>query len=162
MVAKLEQRMQRAARRLKGWLLLGRSYLALERFDDAEHAYDQAHRLDANNVEAMLGLGEAMSLRAGGNITPAAAELFEQALTLGAATIRRRCCTAASPPQCEAIGPAPAAVGKHSRTCIRRRKSRRCWMRESPSSDRRTLAPAPAVRDERRRSAPAAPTVARG
>ncbi len=81
MVAKLEQRMRQQPN-LKGWLLLGRSYLALERFDDAEHAYDQAHRLDANNVEAMLGLGEALSLSAGGNITPAAAQLFEQALTL--------------------------------------------------------------------------------
>jgi cytochrome c-type biogenesis protein CcmH len=81
MVAKLEQRM-REQPDLKGWLLLGRSYLALERFDDAQHAYGQAHRLDANNVEAMLGLGEAMSLSAGGNITPAAAQLFEQALTL--------------------------------------------------------------------------------
>ncbi len=30
----------------------------------------------------MLGLGEAMSLRAGGDITPAAAELFERAVTL--------------------------------------------------------------------------------
>lgn len=81
MVAKLEQRM-REQPDLKGWLLLGRSYLTLERFGDAEHAYGQAHRLDANNVEAMLGLGEAMSLSAGGNITPAAAQLFEQALTL--------------------------------------------------------------------------------
>jgi cytochrome c-type biogenesis protein CcmH len=49
--------------------------------DDAILAYDHAHRLDANNVDAMLGLGEAMSLRAGGDITPAAAQLFEQAVS---------------------------------------------------------------------------------
>ena len=66
---------------LAGWLMLGRSYVALERLDDAILAYDHAHRLDANNVDAMLGLGEAVSLRAGGDITPAAAELFEQAVT---------------------------------------------------------------------------------
>jgi cytochrome c-type biogenesis protein CcmH len=67
---------------LKGWLMLGRSYVALERLDDAIVAYDHAHRLDAGNAEAALGLGEAMSLRAGGNITPEAAKLFEQALAI--------------------------------------------------------------------------------
>jgi cytochrome c-type biogenesis protein CcmH len=50
--------------------------------DDAIVAYDHAHRLDAGNAEAALGLGEAMSLRAGGNITPEAAKLFEQALSI--------------------------------------------------------------------------------
>jgi cytochrome c-type biogenesis protein CcmH len=82
MVAKLEQRMREQPDDIKGWLMLGRSDAALERFDEAVLAYDHAHRLDANNVEAMLGLGEAMSLSAGGNITPAAAQLFEQAVTL--------------------------------------------------------------------------------
>jgi cytochrome c-type biogenesis protein CcmH len=82
MIAKLEKHMQDEPNDATGWLLLGRSYLALERTDDAILAYDHAHRLDAKNTEAMLGLGEAMSMRAGGNVTPAAAELFEQAVTL--------------------------------------------------------------------------------
>jgi cytochrome c-type biogenesis protein CcmH len=82
MVAKLESHLREAPNDAMGWLMLGRSYVALERLDDAILAYDHAHRLDARNAEAALGLGEAMSLRAGGNITPAAAELFEQALAL--------------------------------------------------------------------------------
>jgi cytochrome c-type biogenesis protein CcmH len=82
MVAKLESHLRDDPNDPKGWLMLGRSYVALERLDDAILAYDHAHRLDANNPEAALGLGEAMSLRAGGNITPPAAQLFEQALTL--------------------------------------------------------------------------------
>lgn len=82
MVAKLERHMKEAPDDLRGWLLLGRSYLALERTDDAIEAYGQAHRLDPNNVEAMLGLGEALSERAGGNVTPAASDLFEHALVL--------------------------------------------------------------------------------
>jgi cytochrome c-type biogenesis protein CcmH len=82
MVADLERKMQAAPDDVKGWLLLGRSYLTLERVDDAVTAFERAHRLDADNVEAMLGLGEALSLRAGGNITPAAAELFERAVSL--------------------------------------------------------------------------------
>lgn len=82
MVAKLEKHMQDEPNDATGWVLLGRSYLALERIDDAVRAYDHAHRLDANNTEAMLGLGESMSMRAGGNVTPNAAELFERALSL--------------------------------------------------------------------------------
>jgi cytochrome c-type biogenesis protein CcmH len=80
MVAKLEKRLGEQPDDLKGWIMLGRSYLALERLDEAIGAYDHAHRLDANSAEASMGLGEAMSLRAGGEITPEAAQLFEQAL----------------------------------------------------------------------------------
>jgi cytochrome c-type biogenesis protein CcmH len=82
MVTELERKMEKAPDDIKGWLLLGRSYIALERAEDAVTAYEHAHRLDADNVEAMLGLGEALSLRAGGNITPSAGELFERAVSL--------------------------------------------------------------------------------
>ena len=82
MVSKLETHLREDPNDLTGWVMLGRSYVALERMDDAIVAYDHAHRLDAGNAEAALGLGEAMSLRAGGNITPEAAKLFEQALSL--------------------------------------------------------------------------------
>jgi cytochrome c-type biogenesis protein CcmH len=80
MVAKLEKHLAEQPSDLAGWIMLGRSYLALQRLDDAVGAYDHAHRLDANSAEASMGLGEAMSLRAGGEITPPAAQLFEQAL----------------------------------------------------------------------------------
>jgi len=82
MVAKLETHLREDPNDASGWLMLGRSYVALERLDDAILAYDHAHRLDPGNAEAALGLGEAMSLRAGGNITPEAAKLFEQALAI--------------------------------------------------------------------------------
>jgi len=82
MVARLEARLLKEPNDLPGWLLLGRSYLTLNRLDDAIVAYDHAHRLDANNADAAMGLGEAMSLRAGGEVTAPASELFEQALKL--------------------------------------------------------------------------------
>jgi cytochrome c-type biogenesis protein CcmH len=78
MVSKLEAHMKETPDDLKGWTMLGRSYLALERTDDAVRAYTHAHQLDADDPDAALGLGEALSLQAGGNITPDAAELFEQ------------------------------------------------------------------------------------
>ena len=82
MVAKLEGHLRDSPGDLEGWLMLGRSYVALNRLDDAIVAYDHAHQLDAKNTEAAMGLGEAMSLKAGGEITPQASQLFEQALTL--------------------------------------------------------------------------------
>jgi cytochrome c-type biogenesis protein CcmH len=81
MVAKLEQRMREQPGDVAGWLMLGRSYLALQRLDDAVTAYEHAHNL-GTNAEASLGLGEALSLRGGGEITPQAAQLFEEALIL--------------------------------------------------------------------------------
>jgi cytochrome c-type biogenesis protein CcmH len=82
MVAKLERHLQDEPNDFKGWLMLGRSYLALNRMDDAIVAYNHAHQLDGKNADAAMGLAEAMSLRAGGEITPPAAQLFEEALTL--------------------------------------------------------------------------------
>jgi cytochrome c-type biogenesis protein CcmH len=81
MVAKLEKHLQDQPSDLTGWLMLGRSYLALNRLDDALIAYDHARRLDGKNPDAAMGLGEAMSLRAGGEITPEASQLFEEALS---------------------------------------------------------------------------------
>ena len=52
MVAKLEKRLQDQPGDLTGWLMLGRSYLTLNRLDDAVVAYDHAYRLDAKNAEA--------------------------------------------------------------------------------------------------------------
>jgi cytochrome c-type biogenesis protein CcmH len=82
MVAKLEQHLRDDPGDLAGWLMLGRSYLALQRMDDAVNAYDRAHQLNGGGAEAALGLGEAISLRAGGQISPDASKLFEDALKL--------------------------------------------------------------------------------
>ena len=112
MVAKLEQHMQDAPDDLTGWLLLGRSDLALERIDDAVAAYEHAHRLDANNVEALLGLGEALSMRAGGNITPAAGRAVRARGERWSRTIRRRCSTRASAPPRAAIAPRRGSAGQ--------------------------------------------------
>jgi cytochrome c-type biogenesis protein CcmH len=81
MVTKLENHLREDPNDLAGWLMLGRSYLALQRPDDAVNAYDHAHKL-GSNMEASLGLGEALSVRAGGEVTAAASLLFEEALKL--------------------------------------------------------------------------------
>jgi cytochrome c-type biogenesis protein CcmH len=81
MVTKLEKHLGEQPNDLEGWLMLGRSYTALGRIDEAIVAYDHAHRLDdGKNVEATLGLGEALSIKADGEVTAQAAQLFEQAI----------------------------------------------------------------------------------
>jgi cytochrome c-type biogenesis protein CcmH len=82
MVAKLDNHLRNEdPNDLAGWLMLGRSYLAMQRLDDAVNAYEHAHKL-GSNMEASLGLGEALSVRGGGEVTPQASQLFEEALAL--------------------------------------------------------------------------------
>jgi cytochrome c-type biogenesis protein CcmH len=83
MVASLEQRLAAAPNDLEGWLMLGRSDLALNRIDGAVNAFMKAHQLGReSNPEAALGLGQALAMQQGGQITPAVGRLFEQALAL--------------------------------------------------------------------------------
>jgi cytochrome c-type biogenesis protein CcmH len=81
MVAKLEQHLKDEPNDLAGWLMMGRSYLSLERTDDAVTAFQHAYSL-GKDTDAALGLAEALSVRAGGEITPQASQLFEEALQL--------------------------------------------------------------------------------
>ena len=104
------------------------------------------------NVDALLGLGEAMSLRAGGKITPAAAQLFEQAVAL-----------APENPKALLYGGFAAAT-RGDRALARTRwlalkahasaaaDRRTCWMRESRSSAGRPCGPAAAGRGRRWRA----------
>ena len=83
MVTKLEQHLRHDPTDLSGWLMLGRSYIAIGRLDDAIMAFDRALTLSqGKSLDATLGYGEALSLQAGGQITPQAAQLFEQAVTM--------------------------------------------------------------------------------
>jgi cytochrome c-type biogenesis protein CcmH len=83
MVVKLEKHLHDQPDDLQGWLMLGRSYLTLERLDEGIVAFDHAEQLgNGKNLEAILGLGEALSLRAGGDITPQVAKLFEAGVAL--------------------------------------------------------------------------------
>jgi cytochrome c-type biogenesis protein CcmH len=81
MVAKLEQHLKDEPNDVTGWLMMGRSYLALERAEDAVIAFEHAYSL-GKSADAALGLGEALSVRAGGDITPQASQLFEEAISL--------------------------------------------------------------------------------
>ena len=81
MVARLEQRLQESPDDMAGWLMLGRSYLALNRAAQAVSAYQKAYDMsNGQNMEAALGLGEALVLTDQSSLQGRAGELFESVL----------------------------------------------------------------------------------
>jgi cytochrome c-type biogenesis protein CcmH len=83
MVKRLAKRLESEPDDVAGWLMLGRSYVALEQFPLALRAYQRADRLEGGrNPEALVGMAEAMVLQADGVVDERAGRLFEQALVL--------------------------------------------------------------------------------
>jgi cytochrome c-type biogenesis protein CcmH len=83
MVNRLARRLEREPNDVQGWLMLGRSHAELGQLPLAVRAYKRADRLEGGrNVEALLGMAEAMVLQADGAIDSRASRLFEQALAV--------------------------------------------------------------------------------
>lgn len=83
MVKRLAKRLESEPEDVAGWLMLGRSYVALEQFPLALRAYQRADRLEGGrNAEALVGMAEAMVLQADGVVDERAGRIFEQALLL--------------------------------------------------------------------------------
>jgi cytochrome c-type biogenesis protein CcmH len=85
--ANLQSMIQRLARQLEenpdnveGWGLLARSYMATGHFDKAAKAFEKALGLDAGNVNLRSAYGEALFLKAGEVVTPAALAAFKSVL----------------------------------------------------------------------------------
>lgn len=83
MVAQLARKLEHNPEDLDGWLMLGRSYVALQEFPLAYRAYTRADRLaGGKNVEALLGEAQALAMSDPGELDGRAARLIERALTL--------------------------------------------------------------------------------
>lgn len=81
MLQRLETKLASNPQDVEGRLLLGRSYTAMGRFARAADAYQQAYDLTkGENVEAIIGLGEALALADEASLTGRAGELFAAAL----------------------------------------------------------------------------------
>lgn len=82
-VARLEAKLAENPKNQEGWLMLGRSYTAMSRYPRAADAYQQAYDLSqGQNVEAIIGLGEALALTDEASLTGRAGKLFETALVM--------------------------------------------------------------------------------
>ena len=82
MVARLAERLRSEPGNSEGWLLLGRSYMALERYGEAADAYAAAHDLLGDSAGLLTDLAEAEALRDGQNFLGMQGERLETALRL--------------------------------------------------------------------------------
>jgi len=83
MAAKLAKRLATDPDNLDGWLMLGRTYSALEQFPLAVRAYQRADRIaGGRSVEAIIGMAESLLATDFDQLRGGAGRLFERALVL--------------------------------------------------------------------------------
>jgi cytochrome c-type biogenesis protein CcmH len=83
MVARLARRLEHNPDDLQGWLMLGHSYVVLEQLPLAVRAFERADRLSGGrNVDALVGLAEALALGDPAELDGRAGKLIERAITL--------------------------------------------------------------------------------
>ena len=75
-VARLEKKLEEDPDDIDGWLLLGRSYIALDRNDDAMAAYGKARALADGRPDVEVTYAEGLILAGGMKVVEPAAEIF--------------------------------------------------------------------------------------
>jgi cytochrome c-type biogenesis protein CcmH len=81
LLQKLQKKLAANPADIEGWLLLGKSYATVGRFALAVDAFQNAYdRSQGENVEAMIGLGEALAMTDQASLTGRAGKLFDAAL----------------------------------------------------------------------------------
>jgi cytochrome c-type biogenesis protein CcmH len=78
-VAKLSERLQKDPNNAEGWILLGRSYLTMERYPESADAFRRALALNGSDPDLAAAYGEALVAAAGGEVTPDARQAFQSA-----------------------------------------------------------------------------------
>jgi len=82
MVAKLAARMEANPDDLQGWLMLGRSYKALGRYDDAVKAYAKAESKINEDPELLASYAETIAMAGGKGLAGKPRQLVEKALKI--------------------------------------------------------------------------------
>ncbi|HCU90031.1 MAG TPA: hypothetical protein DGR97_08805, partial [Gammaproteobacteria bacterium] len=78
----LERRLEDNPDSAEGWLLLGRTYMALSRFDEAVPALARAHELAGDIPRVIIQYADALSMASGGAIDARVLALVNRALEL--------------------------------------------------------------------------------
>jgi cytochrome c-type biogenesis protein CcmH len=81
-VAKLAQRLQQNPNDAQGWVMLGRSYMSLERYADAANAYDRATVLNDKDAGLWADYAEALALANGRQLSGKPVDALNRALQL--------------------------------------------------------------------------------
>ena len=82
MTEKLAARMQEKPNDAEGWMMLGRAYRAMDRFDEAAAALRKAVALSPGNADLFADLAEALALRSGRTLAGEPTRLLNRALKL--------------------------------------------------------------------------------
>ena len=82
MTEKLAARMREKPTDAEGWMMLGRAYRALERFQEAADALRKAVALDPGNADLLADLAETLALGSGRTLAGEPTRLLERALKL--------------------------------------------------------------------------------
>jgi len=83
MVVALAERLEKNPDDINGWLMLARSYLAMQNHDEAVSAFETVVKLEqGQNAQTLVSLGSALLEQQDGEISERAASLFENALGL--------------------------------------------------------------------------------
>ncbi|TXF11136.1 c-type cytochrome biogenesis protein CcmI [Pelomicrobium methylotrophicum] len=80
MVARLAERLEEHPDDSKGWALLGRSYAALGRFEQATAALERARTLSPRDAQILADLADALAMTQGQSLRGRPTELLRQAL----------------------------------------------------------------------------------
>jgi cytochrome c-type biogenesis protein CcmH len=82
MVALLAEKMQKDPENVEGWTLLGRSYVAMNRINDAADAYRHALQLSANDPEVLSSYADVLVAVNNGAFTDEVGQLLDKALAV--------------------------------------------------------------------------------
>ena len=82
MVATLAERLQQTPDDGEGWWMLGRSYLVMNRFEEAVKAYSRANELIKDNAGLLVDYADAIARSQNNDLTGAAKPLIERALEI--------------------------------------------------------------------------------
>jgi cytochrome c-type biogenesis protein CcmH len=82
MVSKLSARLQREPGDVDGWVLLGRSYVVLQRYEEAAQAYARAYQLKSDDPQLLADYAEVVAMANGNRLDGQPTTLAMQALAL--------------------------------------------------------------------------------
>jgi cytochrome c-type biogenesis protein CcmH len=88
LVQRLAERMQANPGDIEGWLMLGRSYAAMGRADDALAAFDKAIKLRPDDANALADYADVLAVKNGGTLEGEPMRLIEQALKADATHVK--------------------------------------------------------------------------
>ncbi|OOZ39036.1 c-type cytochrome biogenesis protein CcmI [Solemya pervernicosa gill symbiont] len=82
MIVRLEKRMEATPDDMQGWVMLGRSYMELERYDDAVKAYARAVSINGEIGAVLVDYAEALGVANGGDLRGKPTEILNKAVKL--------------------------------------------------------------------------------